>query len=236
MEYIVNGEIITIEEDEKPYGEGHEGKLYLRGDNLYKVYYENNLCVCKDKFTFHALLCCIDTNHVNLPDALMYKNTDSFSYAGYVTKKVGKKKKRHGATKMDGKSFFQNLTIWESDAEILAENHVLMIDVGFHNYIYDEEGKAMHIIDPGGYQTRRFFVKEDYRRNNLKQIDDLTKKVVVEDILECPKLFEKKDELVIRMEEEMGDSTMHEYLEHALDTGKYNNVNEFLIEKARYIH
>lgn len=235
MEYIVNGEIITIEEDEKPYGEGHEGKLYLRGDNLYKVYYENNLCVCKDKFTFHALLCCIDTNHVNLPDALMYKNTDSFSYAGYVTKKVGKKKKRHGATKMDGKSFFQNLTIWESDAEILAESYILMADVGFHNYIYDEEEKSMYIIDPGSYQTKKMFMKGDYLRSNLKQIDDLTKQIIVEDILKCPELSKKKNDIVIHMREEMGESTMHEYLEHALDVGEYHNVNEFLIEKARYI-
>lgn len=137
---------------------------------------------------------------------------------------------------MDGKSFFQNLTIWEKDAEILAESYILMADVGFHNYIYDEEEKSMYIIDPGSYKTKKMFMKGDYLRSNLKQIDDLTKQIIVEDILKCPEISKKKNDIVIHMREEMGESTMHEYLEQALDVGEYNNVNEFLIEKARYIH
>ncbi len=234
MEYVVNGEIITIDETKRPYGEGSEGKLFLKNGNLYKIYHKEDLRTYKDKFSYHALLCSIDTKHVNLPDSLMYENTDSFSYAGYVTKKVGKTKNRHGATKMDGKSFLQNLTIWENDASILAENYVLMADVGFHNYVYDEEEKAMYILDPGRYQLKSMFTKNDCLRCNLRQIDELVKQIVFQDMIKCPEISKRKMDILMNMRKETGCS-MHEFLEQSLDFEEYSTVSEYFIEKSRYI-
>jgi len=237
MEYFVNGKIIRIEEDEKPFSFGSEGKLYKREETLYKIYYEEDLRLHQEKYEYHALLSTLNTHQINLPIYLIYQNNDNFTYAGYVVKKINRRKKRpYGATKMDGKSFIQNLKIWSNESKFLATNYILMADVGFHNYVYDEDKEKMMIVDPGKYQSNSAFTIEQYLRYNQRAIEALTKQILIQDMNQCNEIRKRKNELIMKkINKEIGSNSIIPYLEKQLNRGNYETVEQYLIEKARYI-
>lgn len=237
MIYLKNDKEINISEEEKPYGEGSEGKIYKKGNYIYKIYFPNMLNESHgNKEKFHQYLIRIPTKQVILPDEMLYSKEGI--YQGYRTPFIpGAKRKKTGITQLDSKTFIKNLQILEQDFNILSNNYILVADISPINYIFNAKNSTMNIIDPGRYRHHCLKDLQAYHRQNNEQLNKLIELLLYLDFIEYKPLKSKKEIQKLKL-----------YLEHLkkkesccyseLFTKRlknFENVDEYVKSLKKYI-
>ena len=141
--------------------------MYLINDKLYKIYNPEALNEgFGNKKNFHqSLLGMSDSFHsFILPEDLIFD--ENGEYVGYVTKLVDKNKNKEGITGLDWDNFISNIRNLEIETEMLSEERFLLIDVAFHNAIFNRETGNLYMIDPGRYRHYNYFSLADYKKRN----------------------------------------------------------------------
>lgn len=236
MECIVNQKKINIPIDEKPFGEGSEGKVYKINEEIYKIYHQGAFNEgYGNKQNFHSYLIGIDTKQIILPDALIWDLESK--YLGYKTKLVkGKQKDKTGIIKIPSEQFIKNLQILENDIKVLSEKHVLMADTSPINYIFNNEDNTMNIIDPGRYRISKSF-KSDCLLSNEEQYKELIEILLYLDFIKFKPVGPKRKELSLKqyLKEQLRDSNLKysEFFENVLQ--KHDDVESYAKSLRKYI-
>lgn len=233
--YYVNGEKIDIPTNKKPFGYGSEGKLYLVGDKLYKIYNPEALNEgFGNKHIYHSSLLSLNDQFKNfvLPQDLIF-NQDG-NYVGYVTDLVDGKKNKEGVTGLDWERFISNIRNLEIEVDMLSENRFLLIDLAFHNSIFNKDNGILYMVDPGRYRHYNYFSISDYKSRNNIILTDYFKHMLRMDINYFKIMHKNKMyPLVNAICNEIGTGSYSDYFEEKKD--KYDSVHEFLQVKSRFV-
>ena len=228
MQLFVNDRIVSIDTNKRPYKSGSEGKLYLKDDKLYKIYYKDRLHEnLYHKYVYHKYLSNLNTNQIDLPSELI--SDKKRNYLGYTTKLITKKNTGFkDTTLLDSKIFLQNLKNILEEIDYLTDNNVALKDVSPINFILNDD--IMHIIDPGRYIVSD--IKD--KKNNLIQIKELMNKVICLDL----KYYQKMNkETVLKLNRVLDDeipySCLYDY--YSIELEDYPNLLEYSKERIRYI-
>lgn len=234
--YYVDGKLVEIPIQKKAFGEGSEGKLYLLGGKLYKIYNPEALNdgLGNKRFYHQALLEVKDLfNTYVLPESLIFE--EKGSYVGYMTEKVGEKKKqKEGITEETWPYFIENLEELEKETDLLSENRFLAIDMGFHNSIFSKENHKLYIVDPGRYHHQSYFTIGDYYRRNHLILNDYFFHMLEREIIYFKLMpYRKSTILVKKIEQEKGERSYSKYFEQV--SQEYDSIHEFFKEKGKYL-
>lgn len=233
--YYINGEKVNIPTNKKPFGYGSEGKLYLIGDKLYKIYNPEALNEgFGNKKIYHQSLLGLSREFESfvLPEDLIFD--EDGNYVGYVTKLVGEKKNKEGITRLDWNDFISNIKNLEIETAMLSENRFLLIDLAFHNSIFNQEEGKLYMVDPGRYRHYNYFSVSDYKSRNNIILTDYFKHMLRMDINYFKIMHKNKMyPLVNVISNEIGTGSYSDYFEEK--KGKYDSVHEFLQVKSRFV-
>lgn len=233
--YYINEDKINIPTHKKPFGYGSEGKLYLIDDKLYKIY--NPEAINEgfgNKYIYHSSLLGLNEQFKSfvLPQNLIFDENNN--YVGYVTELIDRKKNREGVTGLDWEHFLSNIRNLEIEADMLSENRFLLVDLAFHNSIFNKEDSKLYMVDPGRYCHYKYFLINDYKRRNNLILTDYFKHMLKMDIHHFKLMHKNKmTPLVNAISNEIGTGRYSDYFEQYKD--KCESVHEFLKIKSRFV-
>lgn len=236
--YYVDGEIIKIPDNKKPFGQGSEGKLYLINNKLYKVYYPNALNEgFGNKKNYHQSLLEIKNcfKKIILPESLMFESNRTYSYCGYVTEVVGNgKKKKEGVTTLPWNLFISNIHDFEQEMDLLTENRFLAIDFVFQNSVFSEEDGNLYMVDPGRYHHVSYFTIVDYQRQNQLILNEYFIRMLEREMIYFRLIPNRKIKgFIYQLQEEREDKPFSEYFLE--NSEKYPNIQEMIKTKGKYL-
>ena len=237
MIYLIDGKKENIPVEEKPFGQGSEGKIYKKGKYTYKIYFKNMLNEGHgQKENFHKYLLTIPTKQIILPDKMIY--SEDGAYQGYRTPLIpGSKRKKTGITLFDSKILIKNLQTLEKDFQTLSSNFVLVSDITPINYILNKKNNTMNIIDPGKYRHHCLDHSNTYISQNDSQLENLIELLLYLDFIEYKpinskrKIQELKEYLKAIKRKEGGRYS--EFFEEKLQN--FENINEYAKSLIKYI-
>lgn len=235
MKYYVNGKPIDIPTHRSCFNSGSEGKIFVIGNKVYKIYYSNTIKNMDNTIlTCHKDMTKIITKQIILPSDLIYdtKNT----CCGYVNPLIsGNPDDKTGIIKMPSKKFVKNLKVLEKDSTILGENLILMRDLYYDNYQYDSDTETMYLLDPSRYTRKANLEKTDYIRKNIKQLNLLIEELLYLDFKKYKpvKTFFKRKKakyLVTHIKDKRQDQLYSEFFEKELENCEnvYQYAKSFL--------
>lgn len=222
MTYYIHDMPIQIDQTKKPFGQGSEGKIYRKKDQLYKIYNKEAIYeLGYDKLYCHQYLIGIPTKQINLPNALIFN--EHGDYIGYRMDLIPGKQNlflRTGMSQMPSQKLIANLEILENDLIMLAKYQVTANDVQPANYIYNNENQTMHIIDPGRYSVimniendvEKATITKTCQADNLKQYDSLITQLIYNDLI-AYKPIKNKEKL----------QQLRDYIQWLKSTESYSN-------------
>lgn len=236
MKYFINGKQFEIPSNQKPFNSGSEGKIYIIGNTVYKIYYPSTLKnISNATLVCHKDMLKIHTKQIILPIDLIYD--DNNTCCGYTSRLINHKEKiTKNIIKLPSNKFIKNLRILENDATTLGENLILMRDINIDNYIFDENNEIMYIIDISRY-TRKINLKiDDYIAKNLHNLNLLIEELLY---LELKKLnptkrfFSKRTakNIVTDLNERKDNALYSEFLSNELK--EYPNIYEYVKRKYK---
>ena len=232
--YYVNGKEIDIPTHKKPFGFGSEGNLYLIGDKLYKIYNSESLNEgFGNKQTFHQSLLGLNDKYKSfvLPETLIFD--EQGQYVGYVAPLVDNQKNSNGVTGLEWDKFISNLRNLEIETDMLGQDRFLLIDLAYHNSIFNRTNEKLYMVDPGRYRHYSYFTITDYKSRNNVILTDYFKNMLRID-LNYFKLMHKNKiySLVNTISNEVALGSYSYYFEKQKDN--YESIHEFLQVKARF--
>ena len=228
MEYMVAGSKIEIDTDKKPFSKGSEGKVFLKNGTLYKIYYENALNEgFGDKLRYHSYLSSLTSNQIDLPNDLIFDCNGN--YVGYTTKLITRKNSQYkGISLLDKKTLLTNIQTLLNDVNYLSDNYIFLNDVSIFNFILSDD--IMHIVDPGRYRITDSLKHDE----NIGQLKYLLTLLLYLDLKSNKVDKARKIQMFRQMfQEELLNTYTMEYFEKILS--EYNNLEEYSIERMRYI-
>lgn len=233
--FYVQGKEIIINTNKKEFAGGSEGKLYLAGDKIYKIYHKNalNEGFGNKKIYHQSLLGLSDLyNHYVLPTDLIFD--EEGNYVGYVTPLINKKKQKEGVTNLDWDNFITNITEIEKETDMLSESRFLLVDLGFHNSLFNPDDKKLYLVDPGRYHHQSLFTISDYKRRNKMMLSDYFKHMLEREIFYF-KLVDKNKvtQLTNEIVTELDGRRYSEFFEEKEKS--YDTLHEFIKTKAKFL-
>lgn len=230
--YRISDKMVEIDIRKRPFNRGSEGKLYLIGDKLYKIYFPNAICEgFVNKQNFHQNLVEINDLFDNfvLPNDLIF---DNINYVGYVTNLVGEEKgKKDGFSEFEWDDFIENIENLEKESDLLAKHRFLTVDIGIHNSIISKEKKKLYMIDPGRFCRQTYFTISDYTRRNRIIINEYFLRMMEREIINYKLIRSNKAKLLIsKIKYEVEDNNYSDYFKEI--SKDYNSVHEFFKVKS----
>ncbi len=237
--YYVNGNSISIQENEQIYAQGSEGKIYFIEDKAYKIYYPNALNEgFGDKKKYHQALLEIQDffEYIILPEHLIFDGNQSNSYCGYTTKWVGDgNKQKEGITTLSWNLLIHNLAGFEREIHLLGKNRFLAVDFSFHNLVFSDKEQKLYMVDPGRYHHTSYFTLDDYHRRNQCILKTCILHMLERDILHFHLLSSKKVKIFLNhIELERKNLPFSEYFSE--NEQKYSNIQEMIKVKEKFLH
>lgn len=233
MKYYVDGEYLTISNNQKIFNSGSEGKLYKIGNDIYKIYYPNTLNEgFGNKKIYHQSLLGISDqfDRIVLPKSLIFDELGN--YVGYKCPLVGKNK--IGVTELNWDQFIENINVLEKEMLLLSENRFLAVDFAFHNSIYSKELKKLYMVDPGRYHHQTYFTLNDYINRNKIILEEYIFHMLEREIMEYKLTTLKKAQLLMKQIKIIKENLT--YSEYFYDnSSKYENIHEMIKIKSRFI-
>lgn len=233
MKYYVDGEYLTISNNQKIFNSGSEGKLYKIENDIYKIYYTNTLNEgFGNKKIYHQSLLGISDqfDRIVLPKSLIFDELGN--YVGYKCPLVGENK--IGVTELNWDQFIENINVLEKEMLLLSENRFLAVDFAFHNSIYSKELKKLYMVDPGRYHHQTYFTLNDYINRNKIILEEYIFHMLEREIMEYKLTTPKKAQLLMKQIKIIKENLT--YSEYFYDnSSKYENIHEMIKIKSRFI-
>ena len=141
---------------------GSEGKPYLIGKNIYKIYnedYETETPICKSDLPLDSFL---------FPEEIYTYNNKIFAYkTPYIPNNQFEIKTFRNWVIPDIKKVKKALIPFVKDVYVLSRNNINAIDLVWHNTLFD--GERIYIVDTIDYQI----VDEDPEEDNYKSLKNI---------------------------------------------------------------
>lgn len=233
--YYVQGKEIIINTNKKEFASGSEGKLYIIDDKVYKIYHNSALNEgFGNKKIYHQSLLGLNEfyKHYLLPTDLIFD--EEGNYVGYVTPLINKDKQKEGVTNLDWENLITNIKEIEKETNMLSENRFLLVDLGFHNSLFDNKDKKLYMVDPGRYHHQSFFTLSDYKKRNQLMLSDYFIHMLECDIYYFKLVNKVKiSRLIKEIESELNERQYSEYFEEKQES--YETLHEFIETKAKFL-
>ena len=147
-------------------GEGYEGVVYRKKDTAYKIYHEDSKKHCLNYSQI------IEFSQIPTQRILMPQNpivSDENRLLGYTLPAIDNYQKET-MLKQNTEKFIDELFLLERDSKILRTNNIAIWDLMYQNFVYNG---SIYLIDPGSYEKKAFWARDNQRVLNEFIITDL---------------------------------------------------------------